>query len=97
MARSQRQLVAEFTYADAPRLPEARAIAAFARDLYIKGDVDQVLVIATRFINTLTLQPICVEYLPIGEIKGIQVPGVESEKGTADTTPSCSSLVLKAF
>jgi F-type H+-transporting ATPase subunit gamma len=50
VARSRRQLVAEFTYADAPRLAEARAIAAYARDLYIKGDVDQVLVIATRFI-----------------------------------------------
>jgi F-type H+-transporting ATPase subunit gamma len=86
VARSQRQLIAEFNYADAPRPSEARAIAAFARDLYIKGDVDQVLVIATRFINTLTLQPVCLEYLPIGEIKGMKVPGVESEKGIASTT-----------
>jgi F-type H+-transporting ATPase subunit gamma len=80
VARSGRQLTAEFTYADAPRFPEARAIAAFARDLYVKGEVDQVLVIATRFINTLTLQPVCIEYLPIGEIKGMQIPGVESDK-----------------
>src|SRR6266404_8997823 len=38
VARSGRQLAAEFAYADAPRFPEARAIAAFARDLFLKGD-----------------------------------------------------------
>ena len=85
VARSGRQLIAEFTYADAPRFPEARAIAAFARDLFIKGDVDQVLVMATRFINTLTLQPVCLPYLPVSEITEIQVPGVESGKGKAST------------
>jgi len=77
VARSQRQLVAEFPYADMPRFPEARAIAAFACDLFLKGEVDQVLVIATQFVNTLTQNAICLEYLPVGEIKGLQVPGAE--------------------
>ena len=36
------------------RFQEARAIAAFARDLFLKGEVDQVQIVATRFINTLT-------------------------------------------
>ena len=80
VARSRRQLVAEFPYGDTPRFPEARAIATCASDLFLKGDVDQVLVIATRFINTLTLQPTCLTYLPIGEIKGMQVPGVEADE-----------------
>ena len=31
-----RQLVAEFAYGDTPRFAEARAIAAFARDLFLK-------------------------------------------------------------
>src|SRR3974390_1993759 len=49
VARSHRQLIAEFAYADMPRFPEARAIAAFACDLFLKKEVDQVLVVATRF------------------------------------------------
>jgi F-type H+-transporting ATPase subunit gamma len=77
IARSQRQLVAEFAYADMPRFPEARAIAAFACDLFLKRAVDQVLVAATQFVNTLTQNPVCLEYLPVGEIKGMQVPGAE--------------------
>ncbi len=80
VARSQRQLVAEFTYADTPRFPEARAIAAFACDLFLKGEVDQVLVVATQFVNTLTQNPVCLEYLPVGEIKGMHLPGMEPKE-----------------
>ncbi len=87
VARSRRQLVAEFGYADMPRFPEARAIAAFACDLFLKKEVDQVLVVATRFVNTLTQHPLCLDYLPVGEIKGMQVPGAESEnERVGDTT-----------
>jgi F-type H+-transporting ATPase subunit gamma len=79
VARSRRQLVAEFPYADMPHFPEARAIAAFACDLFLKREVDQVLVVATQFVNTLTQTPLCLEYLPVGEVKGMQIPGAESE------------------
>lgn len=86
VARSKRQLVAEFEYADMPRFPEARAIAAFACDLFLKKEVDQVFVVATRFVNTLTQQPFSFDYLPVGEIKGIQIPGAESkDELTGDT------------
>ena len=80
VARSQRQMVAEFPYGDSPRFPEARAIAACATDLFRKGEVDQVLVITTAFINTLTQRAVCLEYLPIGEIQAMQVPGMRSVK-----------------
>jgi F-type H+-transporting ATPase subunit gamma len=83
IARTRRQLIAEFAYADTPRFPEARAIAAFARDLFLKKEVDQVQVIATRFVNTLTQQPVCLEYLPVAEIKGLRIPGTPSEEELA--------------
>jgi F-type H+-transporting ATPase subunit gamma len=83
IARTHRQLAAEFTYADSPHFPEARAIAAFARDLFLNRTVDQVQVIATRFVNTLTQQPLCLEYLPIGEIKGLKIPGSRLEEELA--------------
>ena len=89
IARSGRQLVAEFAYADSPQFSEARAIAAFARDLFMKRQVDQVQIVATRFVNTLTQVPLCIEFLPIGEIKALKIPGVRPEEDlAADTTES---------
>jgi F-type H+-transporting ATPase subunit gamma len=79
-------LIAEFTFSDSPRYAEARPIAAFARDLFLKREVDQVQVIATRFINTLIQEASVIEYLPIGEIKGIKIPGAESEAEFAADT-----------
>jgi F-type H+-transporting ATPase subunit gamma len=87
IARTGRQLLADFPYADKPTFAEARAIAAFARDLFLKREVDQVQIIATRFVNTLTQNAVCVEYLPIGEIRALAIPGVRSEEElAADTT-----------
>ena len=54
IARTRRQLVAEFPYGDTPRFAESRAIAALARDLFLKGEVDEVRVVAARFVNTTT-------------------------------------------
>jgi len=87
IAANRRQLIAEFTYADEPRFPEARAIAGFARDLFLRREVDEVRVVATRFVNTLTQQPLCLEFLPVGEIKALRVPGSEPEaEEAADKT-----------
>jgi F-type H+-transporting ATPase subunit gamma len=86
IARTGRKLAAEFSYTDSPRFDEARAIANFARDLFLKGEVDEVKVVSTRFINTLTQRAVVVEYLPIGEIKGLKIPGAESEANLASDT-----------
>ena len=89
IARTRRHLVAEFSYADTPRFPEARAISAFARDLFLKGEVDQIQIIATRFENTLTQYPLCLEFLPVGEIKALKIPGARPQAElTADITES---------
>src|SRR5258705_13739633 len=50
IARTKRQLAAEFTYKDAPLFSEARAISKFARDLFLKGEVDRVDILFTNFI-----------------------------------------------
>jgi F-type H+-transporting ATPase subunit gamma len=84
IARTRRQLVAEFAYGDSPRYAEAKAIAACARDLFLKGEVDQVQVVATKFVNTLTQQSICVEFLPVGEIKALEPAGAAQATAAAD-------------
>jgi F-type H+-transporting ATPase subunit gamma len=77
VAATRRQLVAEFAYGDEPRFPEARAIAACARDLFLNKEVDEVRIVATRFVNTLTQQRVSMEFLPVGEVTGIKIPGAE--------------------
>jgi F-type H+-transporting ATPase subunit gamma len=86
VSRSGRTLAAEFAYGDTPNYAEARAIASFARDLFLEGAVDEVVIVTTRFINTLTQEPVAMEYLPVGEIKGIRVPGAEAEEALAADT-----------
>ena len=57
IARTKRNLAAEFTYKDTPLFAEARAISKFAQDMFLKGEVDAVDVLFTNFINTLTQKP----------------------------------------
>ena len=78
VARTRRTLVAEFPYGDTPRYAESRAIAALARDLFLKGEVDAVDVVTTRFVNTLTQQPVILSYLPVGDINPGHLPGTEA-------------------
>jgi len=80
IARTRRQLHAEFSYGDSPRYAEAKAIATCARDLFLKKEVDQVQVLSTRFVNTLTQEPVCLELLPVGPIKGLKLPGGLTEE-----------------
>jgi F-type H+-transporting ATPase subunit gamma len=75
IARTKRQLAAEFTYKDAPLFSEARAISKFARDLFLKEDVDRVDILFTNFISTLNQKPEIFPLLPVGQIKGV-VAGV---------------------
>jgi F-type H+-transporting ATPase subunit gamma len=86
IARTHRQLVAEFAYGDSPRYAEAKAIGACARDLFLKGEVDQVQVLATKYVNTLTQQPVCLEFLPVGEIKELEPAGAVAEAEPAANT-----------
>jgi len=86
VAHTRRQLVAEFSFTDSPRYAEARPIANFARDLFLKGEVDEVKIVGTQFLNTLTQKAAAIEFLPIGEIKGLKLPGMESEAELASDT-----------
>src|SRR5574342_1408728 len=47
-ARARYPLAAEFSFTDSPRYVEARPIATFARELFLKGEVDQVQIAATQ-------------------------------------------------
>jgi F-type H+-transporting ATPase subunit gamma len=90
VARTRRQLAAEFTYKDPPTFAEARAISKFAQDMFLKGEVDAVDILFTNFISTLVQQPKLVPLLPIGKIQavtvGINAPAQELPAPTGPRT-----------
>jgi F-type H+-transporting ATPase subunit gamma len=79
VARTKRNLKAEFSYKDTPQFAEARAISKFAQDLFLSGEVDAVDILYPRFINTLTQQPQTVQFLPLGKLTAVTA-GINAEK-----------------
>lgn len=89
IARTHRQLIADFTYSETPRFSEAAAIGGFTANLFLKQEVDEVWVIATRFVNTLSQTPMCLEFLPIGKIKAMELAWTDYEPELAARTTEC--------
>jgi F-type H+-transporting ATPase subunit gamma len=71
VARTKRALAAEFTYKDAPQFTEARAVSKFAQGLFLKGEVDAVDILFSKFVSTLVQQPKTVPFLPVGKISPV--------------------------
>jgi F-type H+-transporting ATPase subunit gamma len=65
IARTKKELLADFHLKDAPTLPETKQISKFLIDKFLSGEVDKVSVLYTRFINTLILKPSIQTLLPI--------------------------------
>ena len=72
VARLKRQLVAEFTYKDAPEFAEARAISKFAQELFLSGQADAVDVVFTNYVNTLTQKAELRSLLPLGRLQKLE-------------------------
>jgi F-type H+-transporting ATPase subunit gamma len=87
LARTKRQMVAEFTYKDAPRFAEARAISKFAGDLFLKRDVDRVDIVFTNFVSTLVQKPEVRQLLPITEVAAVKA-GMGADKAGSLPEPT---------
>ena len=87
IARTKRNLAAEFSYKDTPTFAEARAISKFAQDLFLKGEADSVDVLFTQFISTLVQQPKTIPFLPVGKIKAVTAGVGAKEQELASAGP----------
>lgn len=66
LRRSEYPLLAEFlNYGDWPSVQTASEIARFARNVYLDGEADLVLLVYSAFISTSIQQPVVVQLLPI--------------------------------
>lgn len=72
IARTRRQLAAEFPSKDLVSFAEARTLSKFVQEMFLKGEVDHVDVLFTNFINTLTQRPDVRPLLPVGEFEGVR-------------------------
>jgi len=65
LARTRRNLTADFALKDTVRFADIRPIAKLASDKFISGEVDQVRVLYPKFVNTLTQQSVMQDLLPV--------------------------------
>ncbi|MGA7395796.1 MAG: ATP synthase F1 subunit gamma [Terrimicrobiaceae bacterium] len=76
LARTKRNMIADFPLKEQPTFLETKAISKFLIERFLGGDVDKVTVLYPRFVNTLTQKPTTLTLLPITSLEeaGIQVP-----------------------
>jgi len=65
LARTRREILADFPASEVPRFREIRPVATFCAERFLSHDVDQVRVLYPKFVNTLSQQPTFHRLLPI--------------------------------
>ncbi|HWL53558.1 MAG TPA: ATP synthase F1 subunit gamma [Chthoniobacteraceae bacterium] len=65
LARTKRNLVADFPLKDSPTFHESKTISKYVIEQFLSGKVDKVSVLYTRFENTLVQKPTIRTLLPI--------------------------------
>src|SRR5438105_807204 len=80
VARTKRELLADFELKDAPSFVETKAVSKFCIEKFLNRDVDKVSVLYTHFINTVNQKPVLQTLLPIS---AFDLPKGEKEDGVA--------------
>src|SRR5215467_8296425 len=65
IARTKRELLADFELKDSPSFVETKAISKFCTEKFLSREVDKVSVLYTHFINTVNQKPVVQTLLPI--------------------------------
>lgn len=80
VARTQRSLLAEFTYKDNPEFSEARAISKFAQSLFLEKSYSAVDVLYTNFISTINQRPELNQLLPVNKVESLSASLVDEDR-----------------
>jgi F-type H+-transporting ATPase subunit gamma len=91
IARTKRELLADFELKDAPSFVETKPISKFCMEKFLNREVDKVSVLYTHFINTINQRPVVQTLLPIS---GFDLP--KQHEG-ADTNPSADPMIGYIF
>src|SRR6266404_3063118 len=81
IARTKRELVADFELKDAPSFVETKPISKFCMEKFLNREVDKVSVLYTHFINTINQRAVVQTLLPIS---GFDLPKGEPSEGAKE-------------
>src|SRR5437764_11673200 len=81
VARTKRELVADFELKDAPSFVETKAVSKFCTERFLNREVDKVSVLYTHFINTVSKRSVAQTLLPIS---ALELPAGEKAEGAAE-------------
>ena len=76
IARTKRELLADFELKDSPSFVEAKPISKFCMEKFLRREVDKVSVLYTHFINTISQRTVVQTLLPIS---GFDLPKKHGE------------------
>jgi len=81
VARTKRELLADFELKDSPSFVDTKAISKFCAEKFLNREVDKVSVIYTHFINTINQRPVVETLLPISNF---DLPKGDAAEGAAE-------------
>ena len=84
LARTRREMLADFELKDAPTFVETKAISKFCAEKFLSGEVDKVSVLYTQFVNTITQRPVVRTLLPITEFELLPKEATAAEERGKD-------------
>ena len=85
IARTKRELLADFELKDSPSFVESKPLSRFCLEKFLRREVDKVSVLFTHFINTISQRAVVQTLLPISSF---DLPkGVSTEQANQDLDP----------
>jgi F-type H+-transporting ATPase subunit gamma len=86
LARTGRNMIADFALPDNPTFLQTKAISKFCLEKFLSGEVDRVDVLYPKFVNTLVQKPLLVTLLPITDEKAAGVSTAGADHTAAEAT-----------
>lgn len=87
IARTKRELLADFELKDAPSFIETKALSKYCLEQFLVRNVDKVSVLYTHFINTISQKPVLQTLLPISAFDLPKKHGEAKEGEPEDVDP----------
>jgi F-type H+-transporting ATPase subunit gamma len=84
IARTKRELLADFELKDSPSFVETKPLSKFCTEKFLNREVDKVSVLHTHFINTVNQRPVIQTLLPISSF---DLPKKHEESALEDIDP----------
>lgn len=96
LARTGGQMIADFSLPDRPTFLQTKAISKFCLEKFLSGEVDNVVILYSKFVNTLTQRPLMSELLPITaeKVAGV-LPSPNAVSSVSPTTSEAGEYLFE--